>query len=156
AKMIAGVLYTDKGVITVSENLNPKSDFFYIDSDSNLPKGISPKSFRDDLDFEPLTYFDAVVKENDGSSKYKLIVFDNPTAGKSLIDKAAFWNDIKAFVKKNKNLIVAIVSSDFDEIDSLINRVVILKDNGEIVDQKAANFKKQKSLKERVINEITN
>ncbi|MDR2799555.1 MAG: hypothetical protein LBB07_02955, partial [Bifidobacteriaceae bacterium] len=103
-----------------------------------------------------LTYLDAVAKKEDGSSKYKLIVFDDATEEKSLTDKQEFWKSVKKLSDDNKELITVIVTSDFDEVQSIINKVVIVKNNGETVNKLISEFVGKKSLKERVINEFTN
>ncbi|MDR3116362.1 MAG: histone H1-like repetitive region-containing protein [Bifidobacteriaceae bacterium] len=208
ATIAAGVTYADKGVIGISENINPKRDFLYINSDSTLPNGVNydffaknivatpvsnksgskkeslkksflkknkknrntkkslknsasnfrlanifakNKNYQNNLDY---SYIESVAADSSGYSKYKLIVFDNPTQKMSVLDKEKFWKQLSIWLKKNSHIISLIVTPDFDEIENLINNVVIVKKDSSVYAKRAAEFVKKSTLKERVINAI--
>ncbi|MDR3128399.1 MAG: hypothetical protein LBT99_03645 [Bifidobacteriaceae bacterium] len=239
ASVIAGAVYSDKGVITISKNLDPRYDFLYVDSNSGLPRGLSDDFFRkfvsdsilvnkdnnksdmannsekldsngslivegevvdseldntnlstevkdiseiesksktklklcniwknkikgfkkaksSSFDESKLSYVQSVLTNKDNKTQYKLLVFDNPTENLPMSKRAVYWQEVKSFLKHNRDIIVVIVSSDFDEIESIINRVIILQDDSSIIDKSISAFtKKGQTLKERVIHEIS-
>ncbi|MDR3152202.1 MAG: hypothetical protein LBT85_01905 [Bifidobacteriaceae bacterium] len=109
------------------------------------------KNFKNNLSY---SYIDSVVSDISGYSKYKLIVFNNPTQKMSVVEKENFWKQLNVWLKKNSHIISVIVSPDFDEIENLINNVAIVKRNSSAFVKPVAEFIKKSTLKERVINEI--